>query len=932
MERIYNREKQTSVFLEMFSIIVLALLIYISYTNKQLYGISVIISRLTLTILIVTFIIGFDSFKLTYTNFIGITYIISNAIYIFSLLAFGNSRYLSESVIISNVLESVTIFIVISNIYKKPTMSKKKSVETFLLYLFLSVIMYFMINYSDSLVEFYDIKLDIFSTTILINLILLFISIKKVFLHIKNNNDFSDTRKLKLIGNIICLKIVYFVGVFILSKTSINTNNIYVLIEGINILETYLVYKITVDSNLINPYIMKIEINEDLQEKNRNQQLIAKKLNDILNDQNEIKTEINYKNDLFYKLFSSTPNGWVVFNENKEIMYFNESLKNMCSYEKYKDINKALKCFIKDYDKFIKAMYDISEDNYNESVEIEIQSTTKDYYRCIYSKYKESNEIVCILVNISSEKNMLNNLIELKLEYEELIRNIKSPIVILDENNKYVNYSKSYEDIILKYKVYDEDIEYFNKVININYNASNNDELYNNGVFRYRSIDLDGNIIWLECSTTIYYERNKKYRVVSYSDITYYVKSREIINQSKNIYQALLDGIPEAIYLEDIETNKYVYINKKFKEMFSIDKDDLIDEDLGICRETLMSVHTDYDKVVKENIDQVRKGKGSDYVNIKYLDKNNNIIDTQVASIPFNIDKKTFKLTIIKDMNDIRKLESLRKRIIESEQRDSIKMKFFINMSHELKTPLNLIFTSAQLMENLYNKNKIYDFNGNVRKHIDLTIQNSYRLIKIINDLIDFTKMESGFYKLRVENKNIVTLVEDITMSVVNYASNNGLNIVFDTDVEDLVMPVDVNAIERIVLNILSNAIKFTNPGGDIYVNITHEDSIVRIIIEDTGIGIPKDKLSYIFERFNEINKGYIGNVYGSGIGLSMVKSMVNLLGGDIEVESEINIGTKFTITLNINALELDKDYVKGEFNDISNVERLTIGMTDVYK
>ncbi|WP_122641285.1 hypothetical protein [Romboutsia sp. Marseille-P6047] len=285
-------------------------------------------------------------------------------------------------------------------------MSKKKSVETFLLYLFLSVIMYFMINYSDSLVEFYDIKLDIFSTTILINLILLFISIKKVFLHIKNNNDFSDTRKLKLIGNIICLKIVYFVGVFILSKTSINTNNIYVLIEGINILETYLVYKITVDSNLINPYIMKIEINEDLQEKNRNQQLIAKKLNDILNDQNEIKTEINYKNDLFYKLFSSTPNGWVVFNENKEIMYFNESLKNMCSYEKYKDINKALKCFIKDYDKFIKAMYDISEDNYNESVEIEIQSTTKDYYRCIYSKYKESNEIVCILVNISSEKKI----------------------------------------------------------------------------------------------------------------------------------------------------------------------------------------------------------------------------------------------------------------------------------------------------------------------------------------------------------------------------------------------------------------------------------------------------------------------------------------------------------------------------------------------
>lgn len=930
MERIYNREKQTSTALEIFSIMVFALLIYISYSNKQLYGISNIISRLTLTILMLTFTIGFDSFKLTYTNFIGITYIIFNAIYILSLLLFGVSGYLVESVIISNVLESITIFIAISNIYKKRIISKAKLIKTFLLYLFLAIAIYFMINYGDSIVEFYDIKLNIFNITVLINIILLFVGIKKVLLYIKNSNEYLETINLKLIGNIIFLKIFYFLGIFILSKTNVDINNIYTLLESINILETYFVYKITVDSNLINPYIMKVEINEELQEKKQNQQFIARELNDILNDQNEIKTEINYKEDLFYQLFSTTPNGWVVFNENKEITYFNTALKNMCSYEEHKDINKALKCFIKDYDKFIKAMCDISEDN--ESIEIEIQSTTKEYYRCIYSKYQESNEIVCILVNISSEKNLLNNLIELKLEYEELIRNIKSPIVILDENNKYINCSKSYEDIILKYKVYDEDIEYFNRVTNINYNARSNNELYNNGIFRYRSVDLDGNIVWLECSTTIYYERNKKYRVVSYSDITYYIKSREIINQSKNIYQALLDGIPEAIYLEDIDTNKYVYINKKFKEMFDLVKEDLVDDDLGICRETFMSVHPDYDKVVKESINQVRNGKSSEYVSIKYLDKNNNVIDTQVASIPFNIDKKIFKLTIIKDMDDIRRLESLRKRIIESEQKDSIKMKFFINMSHELKTPLNLIFTSAQLIENLYNKNKIYDANGNVKKHIDLTIQNSYRLIKIINDLIDFTKMESGFYKLRVENKNIVTLVEDITMSVVNYASNNGLNIVFDTNIEDLFIPIDVNAIERIVLNILSNAIKFTNSGGSIYVNVIYKDSIVKIIIEDTGIGIPKDKLSYIFDRFNDINKGYIGNVYGSGIGLSMVKSMVSLLGGDIEVESELNIGTKFTITLNVNALELDKNYYKDEFNNISNIERLTIGMTDVYK
>ena len=155
-------------------------------------------------------------------------------------------------------------------------------------------------------------------------------------------------------------------------------------------------------------------------------------------------------------------------------------------------------------------------------------------------------------------------------------------------------------------------------------------------------------------------------------------------------------------------------------------------------------------------------------------------------------------------------------------------------MSHELKTPLNLIFTSAQLIGNLYNKNKISDEHGIIKKHVDLTIQNSYRLIKIINDLIDFTKMESGFYQLRLENKNIIVLIEDIVMSFANYADNNGISLIFDTNVEDLIMSVDVNSIERIILNILSNAIKFTSEGGSIYVNLIYENGKINIIIEDT--------------------------------------------------------------------------------------------------
>ena len=536
---------------------------------------------------------------------------------------------------------------------------------------------------------------------------------------------------------------------------------------------------------------------------------------------------------------------------------------------------------------------------------------------------------MCILLDISNEKKMLNNLIELKQEYEDLITNIKSPIIILDESNDIALFSESYEEIFSKFKIYEEDLDLYQLASSINANARNNYELYNNGLLRYRRIDREGNIIWLESKTTIYYEGDKKYTIISYNDITYYMNNREVIKRSEDMYKALLDRVPEGIYLEDIETNKYVYINKKFKDIFGLKSE--LKEELGVCRSDFMKIHPDYVNKAKHTFNKVKSGETSDYYRIKYLDKNDEVIDTQVASIPFKINRKTFKLTIIKDMKDIIKLESLKKQIIEREKRDLIKMQFFINMSHELKTPLNLIFTSAQLIGNLYNKNKISDEHGIIKKHVDLTIQNSYRLIKIINDLIDFTKMESGFYQLRLENKNIIVLIEDIVMSFANYADNNGISLIFDTNVEDLIMSVDVNSIERIILNILSNAIKFTSEGGSIYVNLIYENGKINIIIEDTGIGIPEDKLDHIFDRFNDVNKGFIGNVYGSGIGLSMVKSMVNLIGGTISVESELNVGTKFTITIDVNVLEGEHNYIEN-YESMSNIERLTVEMADVYK
>ncbi len=929
MNRLDNIEKKSSILLNVFNVVIFILLIYLSYANKQLYSVSVIISRLTLSILIITFTLGIGSFRFDYVNLIGIIYILSNVMYICSILLFSNMRYLSESILIKNILESATIFFIIDSFYKKTIKCKTRenSILIYFIYCTFILVMYFNITHNKNIANFNEMKFNGFEIILLISMILLMITMIRSLAYIKQKESFLENKKLKLINRVILLKMLYFIGLFYIANKDTHANVVYTFIEAISILETYFIYKITVESNLMNPYIRKLKINKIIKEQSLKHQQVSNVLQRNIKVQGEMKKEMEYKDDFLYRLLSFTPNGWIVFDKNKNIKYFNDTLKKICSYEEYDDIQLALKNTIINYDEFIRYLdlLGIGTD----SIECEVITITEEYYKCMFSKYETLDEIVCILLDISNEKKMLNNLIELKQEYEDLITNIKSPIIILDEDNKTVLFSESYKEIFSEFDIYEEDLDLYQLSSNINVKALNNNELYNDGLFRYRVIDKKGNIIWLESKTTIYYEGDKKYTIISYSNITYYMNNRDMIKKSEDMYKALLDRIPEGIYLEDIETNKYVYINKKFKDIFGLESG--LKEYPGTCRLDFMRVHPDYVNEAKHTFNKVKSGETSEYYRIKYLDKNDDIIDTQVASIPFKVNRKTLKLTIIKDMNDIIKLESLKTQIIEREKRDLIKMQFFINMSHELKTPLNLIFTSTQLIENLYNKNKISDDHGIIKKHVDLTIQNSYRLIKIINDLIDFTKMESGFYQLRLENKNVIVLIEDIVMSFANYADNNGINLIFDTNVEDLIMSVDVNSIERIILNILSNAIKFTGEGGSIYVNLIYEDNKINIIIEDTGIGIPEDKLEHIFDRFNDVNKGFIGNVYGSGIGLSMVKSMVNLIGGTIGVESKLNVGTKFTITMDVDVLEEEHNYIEN-YENISNIERLTVEIADVYK
>ena len=227
---------------------------------------------------------------------------------------------------------------------------------------------------------------------------------------------------------------------------------------------------------------------------------------------------------------------------------------------------------------------------------------------------------------------------------------------------------------------------------------------------------------------------------------------------------------------------------------------------------------------------------------------------------------------------------------------NSVNNNFFSNLSHELKTPVNIIYSSVQLMGVLKNKDEtsLKEYFNKYEKSVK---QNCLRMLRLINNLIDITKIDSGMTKLDLVLVDIVPFIEDLTLSLIPYTKFKNLNIIFDTNVEKLYLRIDTYAFERIILNLLSNAIKFNNITGTILVTINASNDKVSISVKDTGIGIPKGYTDLIFNRFYKVDNSFSRRNEGSGIGLAITKDLVELQGGKISLNEDYNEGSEFIIT-----------------------------------
>ncbi|MCY6484854.1 ABC transporter substrate binding protein [Clostridium aestuarii] len=442
-----------------------------------------------------------------------------------------------------------------------------------------------------------------------------------------------------------------------------------------------------------------------------------------------------------------------------------------------------------------------------------------------------------------------------------------------------------------------------------------------------KSYTIPKELIWL---FTLFFIAILSFLIVNISKRR---ETKRALIESEKRLRILINASPNLICFKNIKGN-WLDANKACLDFFNLKNHNWKDKTINeLCNLKGIS---------KNDLIEFEQFNETDWYKepiLKYKQKLNTIDGDEkiydIMKIPVFSSNNTRQALVIiaKDITSDIKAEENKRLLDKLLEYDKIRTKFFANISHELRTPINVILSALQCIELVQSngitkesKNKLMNYNNTMK-------QNCYRLTRIINNLIDITKIDSGYFQLQLDNYNIVDVVEEISLSVASYIESKDIDFIFDTNVEEKIMLCDPDIIERIVLNLLSNAIKFTKPGGKISVNVYDRNDYVDIVVKDTGIGIPKSKQKIIFERFIQIDKSLSRNREGSGLGLSLVTALISLCKGDIKLNSCPNRGSEFIISLPVSILSAKKIVPNSNpfITHESYKERINIEFSDIY-
>jgi signal transduction histidine kinase len=358
--------------------------------------------------------------------------------------------------------------------------------------------------------------------------------------------------------------------------------------------------------------------------------------------------------------------------------------------------------------------------------------------------------------------------------------------------------------------------------------------------------------------------------------------TQAIIRKKEKMFKTFFISVPVPLAIIS-EKGRVMFINSSFQE--------LVDED-------------NIKNIINKKITSIIKNKNDEDANYSLMKKHSIIsgvfegkkeekyVDMELVDISNN---KEETLIIFNDVTSKIKIGQLRAEMENNIFQERIKRDFLSNISHDLKTPINVIYSAAQLIS-------VYVDSGNreaLKKYNLISKLNCIGLIRLTNNLIDSSRIYSDYLSANLQVKNIVEIVEETVTSLIDYAKNKDVNLLFDTDEEEVYVNFDDEFIQRIIINLVSNAIKFSKEGGKIAVIIKTFDDKVKLLIIDNGIGMEEEFIERAFSRYAMGKNNENRSEKGTGIGLFVVKKLVEKQNAEIFIKSKVNEGTEIEIQFN---------------------------------
>jgi PAS domain S-box-containing protein len=435
-----------------------------------------------------------------------------------------------------------------------------------------------------------------------------------------------------------------------------------------------------------------------------------------------------------------------------------------------------------------------------------------------------------------------------------------------------------------------------------------------------------------------------KFLILSLNNVTEKVKYRIenekkalVIEKQKDQLEGIMHNMSDAIYIIDRD-GKYILKNKAAVQRFNIEINQVDD-----VYNAAKFYHMDGEEITPQKMPEALLQRGIEtkdqVIKIKFPDKE---IYVSVSATPIFDQQGNYTMGVLSS-RDITSytmhsetIKAQQYALLQAEKKEKedlervIEMKdeFLSLISHEFKTPLTVIISALQAM-NFLCKEQITD---KLRAYLDKIKQNTYRQVRLVNNLLDITVVNAGNIKLNIKNLDIIFITNSIVESVGTYANQKGVNLSFESDVNQKIIAIDEEKYERILLNLLSNAIKFTPKDKNIKVKIISQGVNIRVFVIDEGIGIPKDKHELIFERFGQVDSSYKRQAEGSGIGLFLVKLIVTAMGGNISVDSQVDKGSSFCVEFPV--LTHDDMLIGEDLNgliDTRLTKSIAIEFSDIY-